>query len=69
MNSIFYGTEKWGQKTKQKLESEKTQFYAQKQWLKLLFKNSISSSSTIAESLRHWILRQEIQMIKQGVSK
>ncbi len=34
--------EKWGQKTRQTLESEKTQVYAQKPRLQSLFKNSIS---------------------------
>ncbi len=39
MNSI---AEKWGQKTRQKLESEKTRVYAQKPWLKMMLKNSIT---------------------------
>ncbi len=38
----FCRKEKWGQKTRQKLESEKTQVYARKRRLKRLLKNSIS---------------------------
>jgi len=35
-------TEKWGNKTRQKLESEKTRVYVQEPRLKIPFKNSIS---------------------------
>ncbi len=50
----FCGKEKWGQKTRQKPESEKTQVYAQKPRLKMLFKNSISGlSNTTPNQLRH----------------
>ncbi len=37
---VFCRKEKWRQKTRQKLVSEKTRVYAQKPWLKMPFKNS-----------------------------